>query len=130
MIKIIIRSLVYITFGLVIVFLIFGWWTAKQAHHYQTELGPELRQLYGFSTGTPIVKAGDEYIEVLTIYPEKGGVIEKAGFKNGDIILSTTLTGFYQALHQKSYPISYNVVNGGDGIAMAKRTRRTVTISD
>lgn len=130
MIKTTLRLLTYLTFGLVIIFLVFGWSTSKQAHYYQTELGPELRQQYGFSTGTPVIKAGDKTVEVLTIYPEKNGLIDKAGVKSGDIILSTTLTGFYKSLHQKNFPISYYVVNGGDGEPIQARPRRTITIND
>ena len=130
MIKRIFRALFYTVVTLIIGFLIFGWWTSKQAHYYQTELGPQLRQQYGFATGTPIINIGGKRLEVLTIYPEKDGPLEKAGFKNEDIVLSTTLTGFYQSLHSQKRPLSYTVVDGGDGISLKDRPTRTIIIND
>jgi hypothetical protein len=127
MIKHIIRPLIYTA---LIGFFVFAWWASKQAQHYQTELGPQLRQQYGFATGTPIINAGGKRIEVLTVYPEKGGLIEKSGFKKGDIILSTSLTGFYQALHEQQFPLTFVVVDGGDGKPINDRTKRTIIFND
>ena len=117
--------LAYVT---IIVVLCYGWWVSRQAQHFQTELGPELRERYGFSTGTPYISAGDQNIEVLSVHPTPGGVFDAAGFQNGDIILSTTLTEFYALLAESKGDVVFHVVDGGDGESIEKRDVRTLKI--
>lgn len=113
----------------IILFLCYGWWVSSQARYYQVELGPSLEEKYGFNTGSPMVIAGGDPVEVLTIYPKAGGLMETAGFENGDIVLSTSLTGFYKSLSESKGVLNIEVVSGGDGAPIGERDRRTITLN-
>lgn len=112
----------------IIIFLCYGGWVSYQASYYQTELGPQIRQQYGFSTGTPIIIAGGESIEVLAIYPEPGSFFELEGVKPGDIVLSTSLTGLYRMFHENTGGEMIYVTDGGDGPPINDRPTRAISL--
>jgi len=126
--KKIVSYFIRLAFVIIIVFLCYGWWVSSQAHYYQTELGPELRERYGVATGTPYLSFGDESREVLTVHPVPGGAFDAAGFKQGDIVLSTTLTTFYRTLSASEGEVIFRVVAGGDGEAIELRPVRQLKL--
>ena len=106
------------------------WWTVSQALLYQSEYGPELNSELGFIHGSPYVYAGGKTVEVFTIYPIKGGFLDKVGFREGDIITSESITGFYKLLyHSRGKSISVRMVNGGDGPPISKREIKSLTFT-
>jgi len=121
-----------ITFVLIISIVLAGWvwivWTKTNATKYQTELGPQIRGKFGFAHGSPYIKAGDKHIEVFTIHPKTDGLLHKAGFKDGDIVVDQTITDFYKMLyHAKGKVVEIKVVDGGDGLPIAQRKTRTIS---
>ena len=120
-----------ITYSIVLViafFLISIRWIASQAELYQRELGTQLREEFRFSHGSPYIQSGRERIEVFTIYPEPNGFMHDAGFNNGDIIISESITGFYKLLYKsKGKKVSVDVVGGGDGPPLVDRDIKTLT---
>jgi len=118
----------YTLYTAFVVFAAWAWWISNQAEIYQGEYGPELRREFGFSTGSPYIRAGEEKIEVFTIHPEKGGFMGKAGFRDGDIVISESFTGFYKLLYNsRGSAVSVKVVKGGDGPPLDQRQTRTLT---
>ena len=109
-------------------FFYYGWWISSQATYYQSQLGPDIRERYGFATGTPILTIENERVEVLTVYPEKQGPFHEAGFQKGDIIRSHKLTEFYKALSAADGEAAFTVVEGGDGRALELREPRDIKI--
>ena len=112
----------------IIIFLCYGWWVSDQAARYQTELGPQIRERFGFATGTPMVRAGNKSLEVLTLYPEPGGVMETAGVRQGDIVLSSSLTGLYRQLDKMDGEVRIIVAEGGDGLPIEERPSREISL--
>lgn len=109
-------------------FLGWGRWIAYQASLYQGERGPELRRELGFGVGSPYIQTGDRRTEVFTIYPVADSVMETAGFRNGDIVLSTSITRFYKLLyHSRGKSVTVEVVKGGNGVALDQRKLRVIT---
>ena len=108
-------------------FSVWAWWTSSQAHLYQSKYGPELRNEFGFASGSPYVRAGEKEIEVFTIHPAKGGFLDKVGFMDGDIVTSESITRFYKLLYNsRGRTISIQVVKGGDGPSIDLRETRTL----
>jgi len=110
----------------------FAWimWIQAEAAKYQTDLGPQIRSAYGFSHGSPYIKTGDYRVEVFTVYPDAGGILERAGFRNGDIVVSENITGFYKLLYQsKAKEVTVTVVDGGDGPPVEQRKTRVVSFA-
>lgn len=103
-------------------------WTANQAKLYQTEYGQLLREELGFTHGSPYVMAGEKKIEVFTIYPKKEKLLHAYVFREGDILISESITGFYKLLfHSKGNKDSIDVVDAGDGLPIKERDMRTLT---
>lgn len=112
----------------IIAFLCMGWWASRQADYYQVELGAGLRSTYGFAIGTPMIRAGGELVEVLAIYPDAGSPFAAAGVREGDIIVGTTLTGFYRQLHEAGGKLRFEIVRGGDGAPVEQRKKMFIEI--
>ena len=70
-------------------------------------------QKFGFTTDTPFVRDGTRHREVFTIYPTEGGFMEKAGFQDGDIVLTGDIYKLLDDFRGKT--VSIRVVDGGDG---------------
>lgn len=120
-----------ILYSLVVVFVFFliaTRWIANQAAFYQTEIGPQLREEFGFNHGSPYIQAGTDKVEVFTIYPKQNGFMHNVGFNEGDIIVSESITGFYKLLYQsKGKKVSVNTLMGGDGPPLDNREVKTLT---
>jgi hypothetical protein len=71
---------------------------ARQARHYQDDIGSALERQLGFSHGSPHLVIGEESIEFFTLHPEPGGAFATAGVRERDSVLSHSITGFYRAL--------------------------------
>lgn len=111
----------------------YAYWTTYQGQKYQSHLGGDLRERLGFTHGSPYVIAGEEKIEVFTVYPEADGFLYAAGFRSGDIVTSESITGFYRLLYQNAgKPVSVVVVPGGDGppISLRKKRKFEFTLPD
>ena len=107
----------------------FGIYTAQQAHHYQSVVGSVLDRDLGFRHGSPYFIFGDDSFEVFTLHPQPGGVMSAAGVRDSDIVLGHSITGFYRALHEhRGSTITFRVTDGGDGIPIAQRPIRAVTL--
>lgn len=92
--------------------------------------GPELRSEFGFVSGSPYVRAGEKEVEVFTIHPVKGGYLDKVGFRDGDIVTSDSITGFYKLLYNsRGETVSVQVVKGGDGAPIDQREIKTLTFT-
>jgi hypothetical protein len=115
--------------SLLVGFVVFGIYTARQANYYQGEIGRELDQILGFSHGSPYLEIGGEMTEVLTLHAIPDGVMSQAGVKDGDIVLGYSITDFYRSVHESRGSIfSFDVVDGGDGCDIDTRLRRRITV--
>lgn len=102
------------------------------ALYWQVWIGGPLEQELGFEYGTPyIVVNGSSMIEVLTIESVvPGGVFEKAGFKNGDVVRGLSLDELFKTLHRcRGQTATLHVVNGGNGPPLDQRSDRTMTFA-
>lgn len=100
-------------------------WEGYQRHLYQGVYGPEIEKELGFTIDFPRFRAGDENVEVIAIHPVPNGYMDKIGFRDGDVILSHTVTEFYKTLYTKrGETTSVDVVDGGDGLALSARKVR------
>ena len=107
----------------------FGIYTAGQARYYQRVIGSVLERDLGFRHGSPYFIFGDDSIEVFTLQPQPGGVMSAAGVRDSDIVLDHSITGFYRTLHKhRGFRMAFRVTDGGDGVPIAKRPIRTITL--
>jgi hypothetical protein len=107
----------------------FGVYTALQAHRYQSVIGSVLDRDLGFRHGSPFFSFGDDSFEVFTLHPQPSGIMSAAGVRDSDIVLDHSITGFYRTLHEhRGSTITFRVTDGGDGIPLAQRPIRTVTL--
>ncbi|MBL4852271.1 MAG: hypothetical protein JKY90_08350 [Gammaproteobacteria bacterium] len=105
------------------------WWINNQAQLYQIERAPQVEATYGFTVSTPQIRVDDRRRQVITIQPNKNGLLYVAGFRENDILLSHQMTAFYKALyHQNSDTLHFNVLDGGDGLPLNQRELRTITL--
>lgn len=107
----------------------FGW-QVREFFRYQSDLAPQIQREFEFRHGSPYVNAGGSVREVFTIHPIDGGYLYQLGFREGDIVISESVTGFYKSLHkfkENERPVSVTVVDGGDGSALDKRNKRVLT---
>jgi hypothetical protein len=79
---------------LLAVLLVAVLFAARQARHYQDDIGSVLERQLGFRHGSPHLVIGKESIEFFTLHPEPGGAFAAAGVHDGDIVLSHSITGF------------------------------------
>lgn len=124
------RSIGIILLAGIVLLLILIWWITSQAQLYQSEYGPGLRREFHFNHGSPYIVVEGERKEVFTIYPKLGGLLYEAGFRDGDIIVSESITGFYKLLyHSRGRQASVDVVDGGDGPPLEERELRVITFN-
>lgn len=124
------RSIGIFSLAGIVLLLIVIWWITSQAELYQSKYGPELRREFQFNHGSPYIDVEGERKEVFTIYPKSGSLLYKAGFRDGDIIVSESITGFYKLLyHSRGKQVSVDVVDGGDGQPVEERELRVITIN-
>jgi hypothetical protein len=100
-----------------------------QMWFYQERVGGQLRSELGFEHGSPYVRCGGiTRREVFTIESVRsGGVFERAGFHNGDIVVGMSITEFYRVLQSKrGDDVMISVVDGGDGPALSERPVRQI----
>ena len=123
-----VRIIIYSVVIVIVFFLIAIKWITSQAALYQTELGSQLREEFGFSHGSPYIQSGTDKVEVFTIYPKPNSFMHDVGFSKGDIIVSESITGFYKLLYKsKGKKVSVNTVSGGDGPPLVDREVKTLT---
>ena len=108
--------------------LIFAVWImSRQAVELQSELYSRLESKYGFHSEIIEMEPGDARMDVLAIYPDKAGVLYRAGFRDGDIVLSHSKFEFYGLLYQKNgstQPIE--IVSDADRESMDRGVRKTI----
>ena len=82
----------------------------------------------GFRHGSPYVRCGESEREVFTIeVVQPGGVLDRAGFQNSDIVVGMSITGLYRTLHrERGGEVTVPVVDGGDGPALSERRVRQI----
>ena len=123
----------YLLIAIAMVFIAFlgwNWWISDQARLYQIDRGTEIEAKYGFTISTPQVRVHDIRRQVLAVHPEDDGLLYQAGFRDGDILLSHHITAFYKALyHHSDKTLSFNVIEGGDGLPLNERELRTITLN-
>ena len=93
-------------------------------------LGATVHPKYGFSVGTPIVRAGPERVEVIQLLVKPGGLFAQAGVRDGDILLDRlTIVQLYERLNApRGAAVGFHVVPGGDGAPIESRPRRRITV--
>ena len=123
------RLIIWIITAIIIAGLSYGFWVTKQSRHWQGEIAPIYMELLGFTYGTPYVKAGLERIEVFTLHPDSGGVLEHQGVRDGDIVLDMRINDLFKALDSnRGGQINIRVTKGGDGIQIEERPVRNIII--
>ncbi len=82
----------------------------------------------GFNYKVSRVNAGPDKVVVLTVHPFNGGLLEKAGFKDGDILLNLLDPSFKKLLKKlkKGVPVLIDVVEGGNGPSIEDRKIRRI----
>lgn len=102
-----------------------GWvgWVMLEVFYYQGVVGFALNRELGFAHGSPYVQCGGETTEVFTIESvTPGGVFDRAGFREGDIVRGLSFTEFYKLLHRsRGREVTIEVVDGGDGPSLDRR---------
>jgi len=107
----------------------FGIYTAQQARYYQSVIGSVLDHDLGFRHGSPYFIFGDDSSEVFTLHPQPGSLMSAARVRDSDIVLDHSITGFYRTLHERrGSTIAFRVTDGGDGVPIAQRPVRTITL--
>lgn len=115
-----------IGFAAVVALIVFS---MQRAHYYQSVVGSPLQRDLGFGHGSPYVNFGDKSVEVFTLHPQTGGAMSAAGVRDSDIVLDHSITNFYRALHaHRGSTIAFRVTDGIDGVPLAQRPIRTVTL--
>lgn len=57
-----------------------------------------------------------------------GGVFDRAGFRQGDVVLDLSINGLFKLLHRgRGEQVTIRVVDGGDGPPLNERPERTLT---
>ena len=116
-----------------LVLLFGGWvaWVMFEMVYYQAAVGASLNRGLGFTHGSPYVRCGGEVTEVFTIESvTAGGVFDRAGFRQGDIVRGRSITEFYKLLHRsRGREVTIEVVDGGDGPPLDQRPPRRITFT-
>lgn len=93
----------------------------------------DVRSELQFSHGSPYITVDDKPhdVEVLILRPKPGGPLALAGVRDGDIVLGYHATAkLYQDFHENRGSVfTFQVTDGGDGIAIDKRPVRTIRIA-
>ena len=83
----------------------------------------------GFYHGSPVVRAGDRWREVLTLLPQPSGPFATVGVRDGDIVADYSVKRFYKLLEEyRGERVQFYVLNGGDGPPLKERARRVISI--
>jgi len=123
------RLIIWIIIAIIIAGLSYGFWITKQSQHWQGDVAPRYKDLLGFVYGTPYVRAGSERIEVFSLYPESGSVLEHQGVRDGDIVLDMRINDLFKALDSnRGGQINISVTKGGDGPPIEERSVRNIII--
>jgi hypothetical protein len=99
-------------FGGIVALLVGVIITSQEAAKLQGEIYTTLENRYGFSSEMVITNTGENASKVVKIYPIKNGTFYKAGFRDGDQLLTYSKYKFYSLLHEKKgSSISVDVVD-------------------
>ena len=116
--------------GTLIALFAFVTYTILEANRFQGEVAQELGRSLGFSHGSPYLIIEGEGEEVFTLHPKPDSIMSKAGVKDGDIVLSYSITEFYRALHDhRGSTLNFRVADGGDGGSIEHLTVRSVNLA-
>ena len=86
--------------------------TSQEAAKLQGEIYTVLENRYGFSSEIIITGTGENGSKVVQIHPIENGEFYKAGFRDGDQLLTYSKYKFYSLLHEKKgSSISIDVVD-------------------
>lgn len=112
--------------------LFFVWvvYVFASAFYWQVHIGGPLERDLGFRYGRArILENGSLSHRMLTIEEAyANGVMHKAGFRRGDIVLNLSGNARYQLLHRnRGGEVTMQVVDGGDGSPVEERPIRTIT---
>lgn len=104
---------------------------ATDSAHWQLKVGRQLERELGFRHGTPYVSEGTSFTEVLSIESVvEGGVFDRAGFHDGDILRRLTVNELFRRLHSgRGERLTFRVVDGGNGRALNQRAERAITFA-
>ena len=106
------RFLSWSIFGGIVALLVGVMISSKEATKLQSELYASLENRYGFSSELVITNTGENGSKAVKIYPMKNGEFYKAGFRDGDQLLTYSKYKFYNLLHErKGSSISIDVVD-------------------
>jgi len=84
----------------------------------------------GFRHDSPYISCHGQLIEVVSIHPTPGGLIEKAGVIEGDILVERGLVKFYQRLEKsRGHVQRFEVVQGGSQGCLDERQKRVITVN-
>jgi len=85
----------------------------------------------GFDHGSPYVKIDGKAQEVFTIESTVNeGVFDRSSVREGDIVMDVSILEFYENLEaHRGRVYTFSVVEGGDGPALAKRTKRPISVT-
>jgi hypothetical protein len=112
--------------------LVFAWVMAWFIWEMSVQIlvGPRVHAIYGFSVGSPFVRAGRRHVEVGTLHPRPGGLMAEAGVQDGDILDDPlTFAGLYRRLDAPpGTRIRIRVLAGGDGPPLPERPARMITL--
>ena len=93
----------------------------------QAALLPETEELIGAKVVAPYVKAGGAGVEVITFGDVRpGSRAARAGIAPGDVLVSDRTMGSFckRVLSSRGRSVEIQVVHGGDGVEIEKRSRR------
>lgn len=121
---------VFISVGaFVLIILVFFAVSFYKEMKLQITLGPVIKKEFGFDTDSPYIRINGSRGEVGTIVNIKpGGVFDKAGFLENDILREPYLFGDLYLLLDSSRgkTVTIKVVPGGDGPPLKKRKVRAI----
>ena len=103
-----------------------------EAYYYQGHRAKRLERDLGFEHGSAYPRCnGRIHLGVLTIRRlEPGGIFERAGFREGDILPWLTITELFKLLHRnRGREVEVHVIDGGNGPRLAARPERLIRIS-
>jgi hypothetical protein len=117
-------AVAFVLFGTGVVYVV------GAAFYWQMFIGMPLEQDLGFQHGSPYVQEGGSsgYTEVLAIEAVvPGGVFDRAGFRNGDVVRGMSSNELFQSLHRgRGQQVTIRVVDGGDGPPLDQRPERVI----
>lgn len=104
-------------------------WIVAEAAYYQGRKAKRLEDDLGFRHGSAYPRCnGRTHLGVLCIEAvTPGGVLERAGFRPGDLIPALTITGFFKLLYRgRGREVEVTVIASGDGPELDERPSRTL----